>query len=47
MSKWTEALIYALLLGETIMSFSAYKGLGETLKEFQVTYTEANFITEV
>ena len=29
------------------MSFSAYKTLGETLKEFQVTYTEANFITEV
>ena len=29
------------------MSFSAYKSLAETLKEFQVTYTEASFITEV
>jgi hypothetical protein len=29
------------------MSFSAYKSLGETLKEFQVTYTEADFIAEV
>ncbi|MGK7878284.1 MAG: hypothetical protein AB4426_34775 [Xenococcaceae cyanobacterium] len=29
------------------MSFSAYKSLGETLKEFQITYTEANFIGEV
>lgn len=29
------------------MSFSAYKSLSDTLKEFQVTYTEANFITEV
>jgi hypothetical protein len=27
------------------MSFSSYQSLGETLKEFQVTYTEANFIT--
>lgn len=29
------------------MSFSSYQKLGETLKEFQVTYTKANFITEV
>jgi hypothetical protein len=27
------------------MSFSSYKRLGETVKEFQITYTEANFIT--
>ncbi|NJO73512.1 MAG: hypothetical protein HC833_06930 [Leptolyngbyaceae cyanobacterium RM1_406_9] len=29
------------------MTFSNYKSLGETLKEFQVTYTEDNFIEEV
>lgn len=29
------------------MSFSSYKSLGETVKEFQVTYTTANFITGV
>ncbi|MEM9163346.1 MAG: hypothetical protein AAGC54_09785 [Cyanobacteria bacterium P01_F01_bin.4] len=29
------------------MSFSAYKSLGETLKEFQITYTEAHFIQDV
>lgn len=29
------------------MSFNAYKSLGETLKEFQVIYTEANFIQEI
>lgn len=28
------------------MTFSSYKSLGETLKEFQVTYTEENFIKE-
>lgn len=27
------------------MSFSNYKSLGETVKEFQITYTQANFIT--
>jgi hypothetical protein len=29
------------------MSFSSYQNLGETLKEFQITYTEATFITGV
>jgi hypothetical protein len=29
------------------MSFSNYKNLGKTVKEFQITYTEANFIQEV
>jgi hypothetical protein len=29
------------------MSFSNYKSLGETLKEFQITYTETNFVQEV
>ncbi len=29
------------------MSFSNYKSLGETVKEFQVTYTEVNFITGI
>jgi hypothetical protein len=29
------------------MSFSSYRSLGETLKEFQITYTQANFITGV
>lgn len=29
------------------MSFSAYKSLGETVKEFQTQYTEADFIVEV
>lgn len=29
------------------MSFSSYKSLGETVKEFQITYIEADFITEV
>ncbi|OLP19183.1 hypothetical protein BST81_06705 [Leptolyngbya sp. 'hensonii'] len=29
------------------MSFSSYQSLGDTLKEFQVTYTQANFITGV
>jgi hypothetical protein len=29
------------------MSFSNYKSLGETVKEFQITYTQANFITGV
>ena len=29
------------------MSFSSYKSLGETVKEFQITYTQANFITGV
>jgi hypothetical protein len=28
------------------MSFSSYKTLGETLKEFQITYTQLHFITE-
>lgn len=28
------------------MTFSSYKSLGETLKEFQVTFTEENFIEE-
>lgn len=27
------------------MSFSSYKSLGETVKEFQITYTQDNFIT--
>ncbi|WP_263975396.1 hypothetical protein [Leptolyngbya sp. 7M] len=35
------------LRGEVIMSFSAYRSLGETVKEFQTKYTEADFITEV
>lgn len=29
------------------MSFSTYKNLSETLKEFQITYTEAHFIQDV
>ncbi len=29
------------------MSFSSYKSLGETVKEFQITYTQAHFITGV
>jgi hypothetical protein len=29
------------------MSFGNYKSLGETLKEFQITDTQANFITGV
>ncbi|NJN87708.1 MAG: hypothetical protein HC881_17125 [Leptolyngbyaceae cyanobacterium SL_7_1] len=29
------------------MTFSSYKSLGETLKEFQVIYTEENFIQEL
>lgn len=29
------------------MSFSDYQSLGETLKEFQITYTEAHFITGI
>lgn len=29
------------------MSFSSHKSLGETLKEFQITYTQGNFITGV
>jgi hypothetical protein len=29
------------------MSFSSYKSLGETVKEFQIVYTEANFVAEV
>jgi hypothetical protein len=29
------------------MPFSNYKSLGETVKEFQVTYTEANFIAGI
>lgn len=29
------------------MAFSAYKNLGETIKEFKITYTEANFIVGV
>lgn len=29
------------------MSFSEFKGLSETLKAFEVVYTEANFIEEV
>jgi hypothetical protein len=29
------------------MSFSSYKSLGETVKEFQITYTQATFITGV
>lgn len=29
------------------MSFSSYRNLGETVKEFQVTYTQSNFITGV
>jgi hypothetical protein len=28
------------------MAFSSYKIIGEVLKEFQVIYTEANFIVE-
>jgi hypothetical protein len=29
------------------MSFSNYKNLGKTVKEFQITYTESNFVQEV
>ncbi|MFM7219077.1 MAG: hypothetical protein ACKO21_02460 [Nodosilinea sp.] len=29
------------------MSFSSYKRLGETVKEFQIQYTKANFVQEV
>lgn len=29
------------------MSFSSYKNLSETLKEFQITYTEENFMQEI
>ena len=29
------------------MSFSSYKDIGEVLQEFQITYTEANFMGEV
>ncbi|MDB9526785.1 hypothetical protein PN498_12365 [Oscillatoria sp. CS-180] len=29
------------------MAFSQYKSLGETVQEFQITYTEADFISEV
>jgi hypothetical protein len=29
------------------MSFSSYKNIGAVLKEFQITYTESNFIQEV
>jgi len=29
------------------MSFSGFKSLSETLKEFEVVYTEANFIEAV
>ncbi|MBD2451815.1 hypothetical protein H6G76_32790 [Nostoc sp. FACHB-152] len=29
------------------MAFSSYKDIGAVLKEFQITYTEANFIEEV
>jgi hypothetical protein len=32
---------------EVIMSFSNYKSLGKTLKEFQITYTETNFVEEI
>lgn len=28
------------------MSFNNYKTIGEVLKEFQVSYTEANFVGE-
>jgi hypothetical protein len=31
----------------TIMSFNNYKSLGETVKEFQITYAEAHFVQEV
>ncbi|MBD2194840.1 MULTISPECIES: hypothetical protein [Calothrix] len=29
------------------MAFSSFKTIGEVLKEFQVTYTEANFVSEI
>lgn len=29
------------------MAFSSYKDIGSVLKEFQITYTEANFMSEV
>jgi hypothetical protein len=29
------------------MSFSSYKSLGETVKEFQIIYAEANFMAEI
>lgn len=29
------------------MSFSGFKGLGETLKALEIVYTEANFVDEV
>jgi hypothetical protein len=29
------------------MAFSSYKDIGSVLKEFQVTYTEANFMSEI
>jgi hypothetical protein len=29
------------------MAFSSYKNVGEVLKEFQVTYTEAKFVNEI
>jgi hypothetical protein len=29
------------------MAFSSYKTIGEVLKEFQIFYTEANFIVEI
>jgi hypothetical protein len=29
------------------MAFSNYKDIGSVLKEFQITYTEANFMGEV
>ena len=29
------------------MSFSKYKSLGETVQEFQITYTESDFVSEI
>ena len=29
------------------MAFSSYKDIGSVLKEFQITYTEANFMSEI
>jgi hypothetical protein len=29
------------------MAFSNYKDIGSVLKEFQITYTEANFMEEI
>ena len=29
------------------MAFSSYKDIGSVLQEFQITYTEANFVSEI